>query len=153
MADGKRAGFRIVSSVATLALICASVAAAAASYETGLYTAGTKRGLKTPHYYAGVNINNGWFDVRRISLIAQCEDGSTSGWHFVKGSVAQIRGKIRSTGRFSGRYEEPSGYFQVKGRVKGSKATMTATFVWGRGSTNAADNCRSEHTFALKARD
>jgi hypothetical protein len=127
-----------------------SSVAAAASYRPGFYEAGTPKGRATLHWYAGVNVKRGAFSVRRISVIARCEDGKNHEWHFIRGTRVQIKGRISSTGRFSGSYEEFGGYFKVRGRVEGRRARMTVTMLSGRGSTDRSERCRSEHTFRLK---
>src|SRR3954462_11945734 len=96
--------------------------AAAASYKTGTYKAGsaTKDGVS-------LRIGQGKFSVSRISFRETCTSSSDSfseRFTFVEGTEAKLKGKINSKWHLKGRYESSAGTVTITGTVKGSKATV-----------------------------
>jgi hypothetical protein len=141
---------RTISLAAILALVVADVAYAAVSYKTGKYQAGstTKDGVT-------MRIKHGKFDVQRVSFRELCESSNNS-FHdrftFTKRDGATLKGKINHKGRLSGRYKSSEGTVTVKGKIKGSKATVTASehSTFTPAYSTAQYDCHGSHTFHAK---
>jgi outer membrane usher protein FimD/PapC len=141
---------RTILIAASLALMFAGVAYAAVSYKTGKYQAGSTDGVGVT-----MRIKHGKFDVSRVSLRRKCESSDNS-FHdrftFTKGPGAKLAGKINHKGRLSGRYKSSEGTVTVKGKIKGSKATVTASehATYTPDYSTAQYDCRGSHTFHAK---
>jgi len=133
----------------SLTLAFAGVAYAV-SYKTGKYRAGSSTGTGVT-----LRIKHGKFDLLRVSFKETCESSNDSfdePFAFVKGSDAKLKGKIKRTGRFKGRYESSAGVVTVKGRVKGSKAKVTASEhgEYTPAASTTHYDCHGSHTFHAK---
>jgi hypothetical protein len=105
-------------------VLLASGAALAASYKTGLYSAGYP---STAHTGIDITIHKGSFAVQAMSFHERCTSGRSSFtdyFEFVAGSQAKLNGKINARGKFSGKWVSGSGTDKVSGSVNGSKATV-----------------------------
>src|SRR3954447_19543750 len=135
----------------SIVLVFAAVAiAAAVSYKTGTYKAGSakKDGVS-------LRIKKGSFSVSRISFREACSnpsDSFTERFTFLKGSNAKLDGTINSKGKLNGHYKGPGGTVTVTGSVKGSKATVNGkeSGSYTPSGSTATYKCSGSHTFYTK---
>jgi hypothetical protein len=136
--------------VAVILVLAIAGAAAAATYKTGTYKAGssTKDGVS-------LRISKGKFSLSRVSFIETCTSSTDSfkdRFAFVKGSQAKLAGKINSKGHLSGSYTSSAGTVKITGTVSGSKATVKGS---EHGDYTPVDStrhytCSGSHTFKAK---
>jgi hypothetical protein len=118
----RRIGFVTIGIV-----LVVSGVALAASYKTGLYSAG----FPSTHA-AGIDItmHKGSFAVHDMSFRERCTSSKgsfTDYFEFVAGAHAKLTGKIDGHGKFSGEWVSASGTDKVSGTVTGSKANVTGS--------------------------
>ena len=136
---------------ASIILVFAAVAiAAAVSYKTGTYKAGSakKDGVS-------LNIKHGSFSVSRISFRETCSnpnDSFSDRFTLLKGPNAKLDGTINSKGKLKGHYKGSGGSVTVTGSVKGSKATVNGNESgnYTPSSSTATYKCSGSHTFYTK---
>lgn len=131
-----------------LVLVVAGVAMAA-SYKSGTYSVGNP---STKASGITLAIHKGSFSVQAMSFHEHCAATGSSFndyFEFVSGSNAQIKGKINSHGKFSGKWSFPGGADKVSGTVKGSKATVkgSETSKYQPKSTSPVYTCTGSDTF------
>lgn len=108
-------------------LLATATTALAASYKSGMYSAG-KPGLHTTG--VAIVISQGSFSVKKASVIERCVAGTksfTDHYLWTSGTKAHLSGDINGTGRFSGKWTSPAGLVKVSGSASGRQASVTVT--------------------------
>ena len=147
---------RVVAAAIALTLAFAAVALAS-SFKAGSYAAGN------PGKGAGVKmrIKRRSFAVKVIRYRETCEYGSRSFsdyFAFESGSAASLTGRVRSDGRFHGKYgsnapdASAGGQVSVRGRVRGTKAIVKSSEAgpYDPGSTVSPNRCSGSQRFRAR---
>jgi hypothetical protein len=141
-----------ITTVAALA-VCGP-AAAAVSYEHGLYKSGSAKGTG-----ARITFEQGAFEVQRIGFQDHCDSPAGDGFDgpvaFEKSSDAttggaRLHGKVKANGHFKGRYVGQGAVFKVSGRVKGGKASLTAEEHGSYTKHDTEYQCEGTHDFTVR---
>lgn len=119
-----KSGMRRLGLLTIGIMLVLAVTALAASFKTGLYSAG----FPSTHA-AGIDItiHKRAFAVQEMSFRERCtsNQGSlTDYFEFVAGTRAKLTGKIKADGKFSGKAVFSDGTDHISGTVSGTKATV-----------------------------
>src|SRR3954452_11558433 len=136
---------RRISAVAAMALLGATAAGAAVS---GTYTQGnTKTGSGVRMTVSGSS-----FSVKIVRFPETCRYGGKTiheYFTFKSGTQAHLRGKVKPSGAFSGRYVASAGQVKVSGTLSGPSATIKASESgpYNPASTTTPNACQGGRTF------
>ncbi|HEV3055903.1 MAG TPA: hypothetical protein VGX45_14670 [Solirubrobacteraceae bacterium] len=131
------------------AALTATAVALAATYKTGLYSAG----FPSTHS-PGINltIRKRSFSVQVMSFHERCtsSQGSFSDWfEFRSGGSAQLTGTVSANGTLSGKWVSSSGTDKVSGTVHGSNAMVKGSedTTYQPHANGAVYTCKGSRTF------